>query len=113
MTGTLGNSGSSADLNNRRVIYAIILIVLLFSGFGGIVLYVHEVTHNHIYFFPLFPPLFLLTMMAALPLIFYVSYFKELKHLNPINPRDYFRLGKQTIQAINNNGTMKIEAKDL
>lgn len=113
MTGTLGNSGSTAEISSRRAIYAIIMVVLLFSGFAATVMYIHEATHHHIYFFPLFPPFFLLTLMAAMPLIFYVSYFKELKHLHPLNPRDYFRLAKQALQAINNNGNMKIAAKDL
>lgn len=113
MAGTIGESKSSANVSNGRAISAVIMIVLLFSGFAGTVLYIHEVTHNHIYFFPLFPPFFLLTLLAAMPFIFYVSYYNDLKHLHPLNPRDYFRLAKQTIQAINNNGSMKIAAKDL
>lgn len=113
MSGTLGGKGSTTALRDTRVIYAIIMIVLLFTGFAGAVMYIHEITQHHIYFFPLFPLAFLLTMMTALPFIFYVSYFTELKHLHPLIPRDYLRLAKQTIQAINNNGNMKIAAKDL
>lgn len=113
MSGTIGGESKTTDFRNSRVVYASIMIVLLFTGFAGVVMYIHDITQHHVYFFPLFPLAFLLTLMAALPLIFYVSYSNELKHLHPLSPRDYVRFAKLTTQSINNNGNMKISAKDL
>ena len=114
--GTLGSrdDGFSTDaLKKPRSLQAIFMIVLCWALFLGTIHLVWIKPSLHLFCFPLFPPLFALTFATSLPWMVYVSWSHELGHLNPISPRDYCRLWNKAIQALNNNGKMKISAKDL
>jgi hypothetical protein len=116
-SGTLGRTGddgfTAEALSKPRTIQAIVLIVLSWTLFVGILHLVWSMPALHLLCFPLFPPLFALTFAATLPWMIYVSWSSDLDHLNPLSPRDYRKLFGRAIQALNNNGRMKISGKDL
>lgn len=114
--GTLGSrdDGFTAEsLRRPRNVQAILLILFCWASFLGVLHLVWSVPSLHLWCFPLFPPLFALTFAATLPWMMYVSWNHDLAHLNPVSPRDYCRLWNRAVQALNNNGQMKISAKDL
>jgi hypothetical protein len=116
MVGTLGaqRNHNVNFFRNGKVLSAVFMIIVIFASFIGAVLYAHYASGLiHVLFFPLFPILFLASLSLSLPLLMYVSYPEEFRHLHPLVPRDYMRLCKRTLQVLNNNGRMKISAKDL
>jgi hypothetical protein len=116
-TGTIGRTRddgfTSESLSKPRTMQAIFMVVLSWVLFVCAIHYVWSVPSLHLICFPLFPALFALTFAATLPWLVYISWSRDFGHLNPLSPRDYSKLFRRAINALNNNGKMKISGKDL